>query len=352
MQHHQILKQHPFSLYDFLGYLIPSTIFFASIIFLDLYLFENCCGISCFLKDLQNIEPPNKSIRIAFSTPITEIALFLLLIFSLYVCGQMLGILSSYLIEKGYYVKKYGYPGGCLLSPKEQAETKCKLLSLLIEIIMLIKTIMFNLLNLFCIPIKHKKSTESCNFLHLSSGLIMLPITIALCILKLLEIKITHKNLFDENEKTILKASLQKSMKDIIGNLKLTKEQIDIKEKIKKNEYYSFKMIYHNVIEVECPHLLKIYDCMCLYGFFRNLTLSFLLIFWITLGYYIFHTKTGTLPSDVLFCLLLFPALSLISFLGFHKFYTRYAKEVLYASLVNKPDNSDSGICKHCKCFK
>src|SRR5688572_21201354 len=117
MHHHQRLKQHPFSIYDFLAYLIPGTILIASIIFMDLYLFENCCGIYDFLNDSSSIESGKKSFRFPsyISGIVADIFFSSFLIFFLYVIGQMLGILSSYIIEKGYYVKKYGYPGEYLL---------------------------------------------------------------------------------------------------------------------------------------------------------------------------------------------------------------------------------------------
>jgi len=111
------LPQNPFSLYDFLGYLIPGIIFTGSIIFIDLYVFDNFCGLNCLFDNLKEISKESSSITFSETT----ISIFYIIFFftSMYLIGHIIGILSSTFIEKLYYVKKFGYPGNCILPNKE-----------------------------------------------------------------------------------------------------------------------------------------------------------------------------------------------------------------------------------------
>lgn len=92
-----MVKQNPFSLYDFLGYFIPGALFIHLISLINLS--EKVeIKISDFFKSNNNI----------------EIDKILFLIIISYAVGHLINFISSVTIEK-YAIWKYGYPSKFLL---------------------------------------------------------------------------------------------------------------------------------------------------------------------------------------------------------------------------------------------
>ncbi|MDQ7985956.1 hypothetical protein QYS36_13510 [Pseudomonas sp. G34] len=100
-------KQNPFSLYDFLGYLIPGALLIYIAFGLNdlFYQLSYINKLSVFFRSTQGIMP--------------------LIIFS-YMAGHIIGIVSSYTIENAY-VDRYGYPSRQILSSTYKQVKKEKL---------------------------------------------------------------------------------------------------------------------------------------------------------------------------------------------------------------------------------
>jgi len=263
-----------------------------SIIALDLNIFNG--------KDLKIFESL-KSFHEALKFPETVQSIFYMIIYfvAAYVIGQFLGVASSYLIEKFYYVKKFGYPGECLdqgRSPENYDSECC-----------LVKVALFPI-SIFCffvikIFFFESKKYFSCMFQG-DDGFIL------------------------ERLKLIMRSYPYKNQS--------SRDRKKFRAGWKENQQYSFLITYHYVMETECPHLIKISNCISMYGFFRNICFSFIVCSWISMVLMASHFfKTRGIPPglSVTFCFLGF---SILSFVGFDKFYKRFAKEVLYAALVNQ----------------
>lgn len=85
------LSQNPFSLYDFLGYLVPGM--FLILFYINLSAYDSSLGLEQFLN----------------SQPISELQNYVGFVVASYLLGHALAILSSYSIER-YALWKYGYP--------------------------------------------------------------------------------------------------------------------------------------------------------------------------------------------------------------------------------------------------
>ncbi len=93
-----MMKQNPFSLYDFLGYFIPGSICF--------FIFLNYKDIFDF-KNFEQIVYTSQN----FSTSLHSVTLFI--VFS-YILGHIASFLSSITIER-YTIWRYGFPSKYLL---------------------------------------------------------------------------------------------------------------------------------------------------------------------------------------------------------------------------------------------
>lgn len=99
-----------------------------------------------------------------------------------------------------------------------------------------------------------------------------------------------------------------------------------------KNEF--FDLMYHYVVERTTHHLYKTQNYVALYGYMRNISMTFCSMFWITILFKIFSSSSCSDESylHVVISLIIFSFLGFISMYGFHKYKKRYTLEVLHAA--------------------
>lgn len=265
-------KQNPFSIYDFLGYLIPGAILLLSVSGL-LSIFNNQT-FDYYIPDL----------------PATyQVATFLA---AAYITGHVVGIISSFSIEKSY-IRLNGYPSRCFLehnplgtdTPKTRMEkfwdTHLKVAQLICGGILGNKSYATDALKPPIVEIINAKLKCYFSNEHKSSDL----------------------------EKTI------------------------------QSEY--FHHIYHYCVENAPNHLSKIQNYVALYGLMRNTAFTCLIAFWLiaieSLAQ-ISHALSAGSKLDFSAAKLIVGSAALFCFsilyLGFVKFYKRYSLEIIMAFSV------------------
>lgn len=278
-------KQNPFSIYDFLGYLIPGAIFLYGILFIFGHsqtelVFPN------YLKEFLSLDKPDKYIP------------FILLA---YVLGHFLNLLSSITIER-YSIWVLGYPSKYLLldeTPEYFQVEDPKVLRYAVRIFIFI----------IILPV---------SFLDVIFG-------------KLLKMRELYAKGLDK----LLRAALW------IKILKLIKMHAGIENPDnfgKPNEHDFFRYVYHYALENAPNHFAKMQNYVALYGFLRTLTFISTIFFWC----FLYHFFKGSLSNLVNFILISCSALiSYTFFIGFVKFYRRFSLEALMAmAIAFEPNHS------------
>lgn len=269
-----MLKQNPFSLYDFLGYFIPGSF---TLLLIGLL---NCKNFSILnLEKLDNHFFPDANSA--------EVLFFIL---SSYILGHLLSFASSYTIEK-YANWKYGYPSKYLLKLTTthtyfyKADSKIKLIANLWRVVLAIFILPTYLMDLLCSYIGFNK--------------------------------VLTKSLDD-----FLIKSIQTKASKLISNLDLDNEEIDF-EKI---DFH--RIISHYVYENSKTHQQKMTNYVSLYGLLRTMTFIINFICYFFLIKYIleinFSSEVSFYKLFIIFSLL---TLTYIFFMGFMKFYKRYTLE-------------------------
>ncbi len=271
-----MIKQNPFSIYDFFGYLIPGMVFiyFVYIAYNISDLISNfeltCSKIICV--DINNI--------------------FLLLLIS-YIVGHILSFLSSITVER-FSLWTLGYPSKYLLNLAMEN-------------------------GIF-------KINENKLGRYVFQGLTVL-IIFPIYIFDLIFGKTLGMN-------RIVAKSLDKHSSDLI----LLQIASTLNEKFKpKHEFFNseekdwFRFIYHYVVENSPSHLPKMQNYVALFGFTRTLSLVFSLMFWIIIyvGFFEF-----IMFKIMIIALLTTSLLAYILYLDFNKFYRKFNLEAIMAYTV------------------
>ncbi len=295
-----MIKQNPFSLYDFLGYLIPGALL---------------CYVFLFLLKIDNINSINDIILIVSNNQEFQFDKILFFVIISYSLGHLISYLSSITIER-YSYWKYDYPSKYLLglNKKQKYFPKKKHWKLL-----LIKTIL---------------------------AILLLPIT-------------TLDLILGEyfNFKTFYTKKLDSFLIQVIKDKNL--ELLDILyppyyDDLKKYDFH--RIISHYVYENSKNHQSKMINYVALYGFLRAVTLIVNFIFWIFLivtiqssyKYLVSlkYIKFGILFSSIdytrIFLLLFIAIITYIYFMGFMKFYRRYTLEAYMLVAIDKEIKGES----------
>lgn len=290
-----MIKQNPFSLYDFLGYLIPGAIIF----YIILIILKSDEVNS--LRDIIFIVNENKEFQF-------DKVLFFIIIS--YCLGHLISYLSSITIEQ-FANWKYDYPSKYLLGLNKEQKYFPKNVSWQIK--------MFRLL----------------------LAILILPISV-------LDYILGEWFLFKKFYTKKLDKFLVEVIKD--KNLELL-DQLYPPEFYKIRDYDFHRIISHYVYENSRNHQFKMTNYVALYGFLRALSLICCYLFWLftfkaihTIYIYIkYHLKIESLNisfNDInihIFYSLLFSILaSYIYFMGFMKFYRRYTLEAYMLVAIDK----------------
>ncbi|WP_454756635.1 hypothetical protein [Cetobacterium ceti] len=284
-----------FSIYDFLGYLVPA-IFFTTVLTL--------------ISKIQNRNYSFKEINKIFKfTNTIKLESILSLIVIMYVLGHLLSYVSSITIEK-YSIRTLGYPSKYLLGlKKEQGYFKIKENKVF-------RFLAYLLNFLFLFPITFWDLILSHSFLKMSK-IIAKPLEKEIqCILK----KCICKNL-----------TIKYEIFDFCHNSK-----IDF-----------LRIIYHEIVENSERHFPKIQNYVALYGFSRTISLTLNI-----LTFFLFYPFISHDISLSLFLLLiaLFSFSSFLMYCSYNKFLRKYNLEILMAYLIKNQSKTDKNCCSK-KCY-
>jgi hypothetical protein len=304
------MKQNPFSLYDFLGYVFPG----ATVIFL--------CYFISYTPTITSI----KLLKIALSELDTDFSLenTIFWILLAYIVGHLVAYLSSVTVER-FTIWCYGYPSKFLLAeqtphnmylkiPKTKNEKKNK-------------------------NGKTKEYTVIRIGIRLIVAIILLPISLGTLFFgKLCGLRISLVKKLDDVLVDAIKEN-QKYLLDFLhistNNEKKSENEDEDEENIEEDGDFH-RIVYHYVYEHQNHHPAKLDNYVALYGFLRAITLISNCAFMVLL---VKALKSITFEDGYVFDLqitIYLIALFLITyvfFLAFIKFYRRFTLES-YMSLV------------------
>jgi hypothetical protein len=285
-----MIKQNPFSLYDFMGYFVPGALLIYIYLLIEFVKANNSFNLIKFLNENDSVQIP-------------KLLFFLIISYSL---GHLLNFASSVTVEK-YANWKYSYPSKYLLG------------------------------------IKKKDYWEGTGFSNFAKKLIIpiviLPVTVMDFVLgHLFGFKKFYTKKLDDFLIKIIKGNGNKLIKSIYenylideyenGNTELEKElEIDMKE------MDFFRIYAHYTFENSKNHQFKLVNYVALYGFLRALTLIAIILFWYII-YFICKYSEFTVNNSSFLIVVAF--VSYVFFMAFMKFYRRYTLEGLMLIAIDK----------------
>lgn len=297
------MKQNPFSLYDFLGYLIPGS----TVIYLFLII-ENWSSND----GKSNLETIFSSVS---KYDFQEIFFFIIISYSL---GHLISFISSITIEK-YGNWKYGYPS---------------------------KTVIGYRKNSYWIEKRQPEGWEQTNLLYeidytsrnlRNTGrffliLILLPLFIVELFFGTL---LNFKSFYSKGLDSYLTGVIRENVLLLLNSKGLSNGN-SIKEGDLRNIDFN-RIVHHYAFENSKEHQFRMVNYVALYGFLRNLVLAFVLSFWF---YFIISLKTVDFSLFVNWKMVgfnvLLMGLSFVAFMAYMKFYRRYTLEGLMLIVVDK----------------
>lgn len=265
--------QNPFSIYDFLGYLIPGSFLCYGLVGFHMY-FHGYVTLSGMIMEFIKIS------NINLIVPFVLIS---------YISGHVVSYLSSITIER-YSVWTLGYPSEFLFKH--------------------VKSRIFDLEEGECLRC----------LLRLLTLLLLLPITVPEIIFgKYLNGRRLFAKQLDRHLGSYVLSVIIKIDKISVCEEYITTGFPDVQEK----DY--FRILYHYAIEKFPVHKAKMQNYVALYGFTRTVSLIFVLFFWIS---FIMMMNMGSIFY------ISTPILALLSFLmymNFVKFYRKFTLETYMA---------------------
>lgn len=275
------MNQNPFSLYDFLGYLIPGGLFLYVLYF---------CGITLDWDVIIQL----KKAAIAQESTLSLLGYSSIVILA-YIIGHAIAICSAFLVEK-YMNDTLQYPSIYLF---------------------------WELNNEFKDEVKKGWGRKLKYFI----------IKTILCPIWLLDI-ITFNKLYSRE----LTKELATPLWDKLTNSYIKIFSVDLNQL--KTSYALqgdlFRLAYHYSYEYSSNHQQKIQNYVALYGFCRNVCLVFLIFFWVALCTLIINLMSANTSHFNLIATLVMLLMTYIFYCGFVKFYRRFSLEVFMAFSVLK----------------
>lgn len=283
-----MLKQNPFSFYDFLGYLIPGGLMIYFVI---------------ILTNL-NLIVTNPTLFYESISKIDISAIFPLLLLA-YLLGHILSYLSGLCIER-YSIWTIGFPSAYLFKFKNHygffKVDNNKLPHVILRILNIIFLAPLVILDLFL------------GMLFGFRCLIAKP--------------------FNEKLQLII-------IKKIINFV----DEPDIRTSNELSQVDWFRLIYHYASEHSDTHFRKMQNYVALFGFTRTTTLIFNICFWIVLVLKI----TYNIPYGITL-MLVFSFFTYLLYGCFNKFYRKYTCEALMAFNVTYTGGKDNELTRISNC--
>lgn len=265
------VKQSPFSLYDFLGYLFPGAI----AIFAFEYIF-NYLGMDTGLTEL---------------TSLTRASALLPFILSSYIAGHLLSLVSSFTVER-LYIWMFDYPSKSLLNYERRSAFEDGFSFL-------------NCVKFVCLLLLAPVATGVLVMCFFSAGRPGLAQSMDDLLTRIMRSKITR--------------------------LLIDKGQVDNPNRYAgplNSDFFRF--VYHHALENSPVHVGKMQNYVALFGFHRAMSFLCCLLFWVGVVSFFAMQEERSLRV-----VLVFSALSLLFFFGFAKFYRRFSLEALMAMAVS-----------------
>ena len=280
-----MIKQSPFSIYDFLGYIIPGATLIYSYIIIEKINTDHFENIEKTLKEFDNINAEG---------------IFIFIICS-YIVGHLLSFLSSLTIEK-YSNLKYNYPSKYLLELGERSNY--------------FKKISFE-------KERFLKDLNT-NFWRLVIGILLMPVYI-------IDLVFNVKKNYTKSLDPFLRTQIIIKIERLLVKLKIETFDFDLQ----KHDFH--RIILHHSFERNTAHQFKMINYVALYGFLRNISLTSIILFWV-------YTYSGVKSIDfnhpidtkILTIIFILGFISFISFVAFVKFYRRYTLEGLMLTLIDE----------------
>ncbi|RAJ13386.1 hypothetical protein [Olleya aquimaris] len=299
------MKQNPFSLYDFLGYLIPGSTFIYAYLIIEIW--------SNNKSDFNSEKVLNSLSQSDFQ----DIFVFIIAAYSL---GHLISFVSSITIEK-YGNWRYGYPSKTVIGyvkksywvMKEEPSTS-ETDNYLYEID------------------SNKNTRQNKNFGRFILTLFILPLFI---MEYFVGIKLNFKNFYSKGLDPYLMESIKEKTIFLLKTIK-NDPNISISESKLKTIDFN-RIVHHYAFENSKEHQFRMVNYVALYGFLRNLVLTFIFAFWF---YFILSLKTIDFNMSINWKMIVWNILimlmSFISFMAYMKFYRRYTLEGLMLIVVDK----------------
>ena len=305
-------KQNPFSVYDFLGYLLPGALFIYLVLFGCAILgisWPNYLPIPVYL-----IKQPDSYI------PFSILA---------YIIGHTLSFLSSLIVER-YALWNFGYPSKFLLGVRPKS---------------------------YLDGIPDDSHYKPRCFIRIFLSLVAFPFSSLDIILeRLIKIRELYAKQLDPQITSLINRKIWIFIGVELGIFRhIISFDKEAKGTYKTNNVDIFRAIYHYVLHNFPSHTPSLKNYVSMYGFLRTITLMFTSLFWVGvlklvgLSIEIFcATKVQLVLVDKALFVVGFVIIAWIAsyvfFMGFVKFYRRYTLEALMALGANYSGAIPDGI--------
>lgn len=275
-------KQNPFSVYDFLGYLVPGAVLIYSYLIIDYIKEHNGLKINDFIKDFKDLQ-------------IEGIFFFIIVAYTL---GHLISFVSAITVEK-YSNWKYNYPSKYLMNMGHEGFWKSS---------------------------KNWKDVAW----RIIIIVLLLPCVICDFILgQLLGFKMFYVKPVDDLLQDLILYKTN-NLLDKLGLNKIGKPELYNDGETNRFDFH--RIITHYAYENSKNHQSKMSNYVALYGFLRTLCLifNFLTIYFVsrTILFSKFDISNLIITATLLF-------ICYISFMAFMKFYRRYTLEGLMVIAID-----------------
>lgn len=302
------MEKNPFSIHDFLGYVLPGgvTLLLAYMLYQNPQI--NYMTSQDFIKAILN------TITALKKRGFSSIELSVASIITSYIVGHLVAYVSSITVER-VAIWHYNYPSVFLLSGKSMPR--------------------------FCSDIKEqwmqgKKFAAAANLiLRLVVSIFLLPLTMCLLLVKLF----CFEQYFIKPLDDYLKSSIELKFR-------MLEEKLGISNIERTKDSDSHRIIYHYMYENFPGHRVKMDNYVALYGVLRSLTLIsnlFIMYIWNCQVCYLCENFTWeqvcTYPYLKMFILIL---IQFLFFMAFMKFYRRFTLESFMCMVSMKLEKESS----------
>lgn len=287
------MEKNPFSIHDFLGYVLPGGV----ALLLAYMVFKN--PNNNYMTSQDFIAAIKNTIEGLKIKNVSTIQLSAAVIIISYIVGHLVAYLSSITVER-MAIWHYNYPSVFLLSDKP----KPRFWSDIVE------------------QWKNKKKDSAIGnfFMRLGVSLFLLPLTLCVFLIKLFHLY-----------QYFIKP-LDKYLQSTIGlKFKILEKKLDISKIEKSKDSDTHRIIYHYMYENFPGHRAKMDNYVALYGVLRSLTLisnMFILYIWKCQVCYIWSKRSWDLVWSYPYMKIGFMVLiQFLFFMAFMKFYRRFTLE-------------------------